>query len=98
MEGVGLDTRISPFFLNSGLGFGGSCFPKDVKALIGKAADVDYEPLLLKTVLLVNDHQPQMLLRLLKIHVPDLKASALPCWAWPSRTIQTISGSRVPYP
>ncbi|BAI62488.1 UDP-glucose 6-dehydrogenase [Methanocella paludicola SANAE] len=73
MEGVGLDARISPFFLNSGLGFGGSCFPKDVKALIGKAADVDYEPQLLKTVLLVNDHQPQMLLKLLKIHVPDLK-------------------------
>ncbi len=77
MEGVGLDARISPFFLNSGLGFGGSCFPKDVKALIGKAADVDYEPLLLKTVLLVNDHQPQMLLRLLKIHVPDLKGKRI---------------------
>ncbi len=77
MEGVGLDARISPFFLNSGLGFGGSCFPKDVKALIGKAADVDYEPQLLKTVLLVNDHQPQMLLRLLKIHVPDLKGKRI---------------------
>jgi UDPglucose 6-dehydrogenase len=73
MEGVGMDARISPFFLNSGLGFGGSCFPKDVKALIGKAADVDYEPILLKTVLLVNEHQPGMLLRLLKLHVPVLK-------------------------
>ncbi|HTY90339.1 MAG TPA: UDP-glucose/GDP-mannose dehydrogenase family protein [Methanocella sp.] len=73
MEGVGLDARISPYFLSSGLGFGGSCFPKDVKALIGKAAEVDYEPELLKTVLLVNEHQPQMLLRLLKIHVPDLR-------------------------
>jgi UDPglucose 6-dehydrogenase len=77
MEGVGLDARISPFFLNSGLGFGGSCFPKDVKALIGKAADVNYEPVLLKTVLLVNDHQPQMLLRLLKLHVPDLKGKRI---------------------
>lgn len=73
MEGVGLDARISPFFLNSGLGFGGSCFPKDVKALIGKASDVNYEPILLKTVLKVNDNQPDMLLRLLKKHVPDLK-------------------------
>ena len=45
MEGVGLDARISPHFLRSGLGFGGSCFPKDVKALIGKASEVDYEPL-----------------------------------------------------
>jgi UDPglucose 6-dehydrogenase len=77
MEGVGLDARISPFFLNSGLGFGGSCFPKDVKALIGKASDVSYEPVLLKTVLLVNDHQPQMLLRLLKLHVPDLKGKRI---------------------
>lgn len=77
MEGVGLDARISPFFLNSGLGFGGSCFPKDVKALIGKASDVDYEPVLLKTVLLVNDHQPQMLLRLLKLHAPDLKGKRI---------------------
>jgi UDPglucose 6-dehydrogenase len=77
MEGVGLDTRISPHFLNSGLGFGGSCFPKDVKALIGKAADVDYEPVLLKTVLKVNESQPEMLLRLLKKHVPDLKGKRI---------------------
>ncbi len=73
MEGVGLDARISPYFLNSGLGFGGSCFPKDVKALIGKASDISYEPILLKTVLKVNENQPEMLLRLLKKHVPDLK-------------------------
>ncbi len=73
MEGVGMDSRISPYFLNSGLGFGGSCFPKDVKALIGKASEIDYEPILLKTVLRVNEHQPAMLLRLLKKHVPDLK-------------------------
>ena len=34
MRGVGLDHRISPYFLNAGVGFGGSCFPKDVKSLI----------------------------------------------------------------
>ncbi|MDI6897552.1 UDP-glucose dehydrogenase family protein [Methanocella conradii] len=73
MEGVGLDARISPYFLNSGLGFGGSCFPKDVKALIGKASEIGYEPILLKTVLKVNDNQPHMLMSLLKKHVPDLK-------------------------
>jgi UDPglucose 6-dehydrogenase len=77
MEGVGLDARISPHFLNSGLGFGGSCFPKDVKALIGKASEVDYEPILLKTVLKVNDGQPGMLLRLLKKHVPDLRGKRI---------------------
>jgi len=73
MEGVGMDSRISPYFLNSGLGFGGSCFPKDVKALIGKASEIHYEPVLLKTVLRVNEDQPAMLIRLLKKHVPDLK-------------------------
>jgi UDPglucose 6-dehydrogenase len=77
MEGVGLDARISPHFLRSGLGFGGSCFPKDVKALIGKASEVDYEPLLLKTVLKVNDKQPEIALRLLKKHVPDLKGKKI---------------------
>ena len=77
MEGVGLDARISPFFLNSGLGFGGSCFPKDVKALIGKASEINYEPILLKTVLKVNDNQPDMLLALLKKHVPDLKGKRI---------------------
>ena len=77
MEGVGLDARIAPSFLNSGLGFGGSCFPKDVKALIGKASEVDYEPILLKTVLRVNDNQPGMLLALLKKHVRDLKGKRI---------------------
>ncbi len=77
MKGVGMDARISPQFLNSGLGFGGSCFPKDVKALIGKASEVDYEPVLLKTVLKVNDAQPDMLMQLLKKHVPDLKSKKI---------------------
>lgn len=77
MEGVGLDARISPHFLRSGLGFGGSCFPKDVKALIGKASECSYEPLLLKTVLEVNERQPAILLRLLKKHVPDLKGKKI---------------------
>ncbi|MGA9140321.1 MAG: UDP-glucose/GDP-mannose dehydrogenase family protein [Methanocella sp.] len=77
MEGVGLDTRISPHFLRSGLGFGGSCFPKDVKALVSKATEADYEPLLLKTVLKVNDRQPEIAIRLLKKHVPDLKGKKI---------------------
>ncbi|HEY3274024.1 MAG TPA: UDP-glucose/GDP-mannose dehydrogenase family protein [Methanocella sp.] len=77
MEGVGLDARISPHFLRSGLGFGGSCFPKDVKALIGKASEVDYEPLLLKTVLKVNDRQPEIAIGILKKHVPDLKGKKI---------------------
>ncbi|HMK45494.1 MAG TPA: UDP-glucose/GDP-mannose dehydrogenase family protein [Methanocella sp.] len=77
MEGVGLDARISPHFLRSGLGFGGSCFPKDVRALVGKASEVDYDPILLKTVLEVNERQPDIALKLLKKHVPDLKGKKI---------------------
>ena len=77
MEGVGMDQRISPHFLRSGLGFGGSCFPKDVKALVGKASEVGYEPILLKTVLEVNERQPAIALRLLESHVPDLRGKRI---------------------
>ncbi len=62
-KGVGLDHRISPSFLNAGPGFGGSCFPKDVKALIHKARDVGVEPTLLDAVLEVNARQPHVVLK-----------------------------------
>ena len=71
-EGVGLDHRISPYFFRSGLGFGGSCFPKDVKAIIRKAEEAGEEPILLKAVLEVNERQPVKLVELLKKHVPRL--------------------------
>lgn len=58
-KGVGLDHRISPSFLNAGPGFGGSCFPKDVMALVHKAKEVGVEPILLNSVLKVNELQPQ---------------------------------------
>jgi len=53
---LGLDSRICPRFLNAGLGYGGSCFPKDVKALIAFARD--YDPPLLEAVERVNELQP----------------------------------------
>jgi UDPglucose 6-dehydrogenase len=45
MKGVGMDTRISPHFLNAGVGFGGSCFPKDVSALINFAESSGEDPI-----------------------------------------------------
>ncbi len=66
MQAVGTDLRISPSFLNSGAGFGGSCFPKDVKALIGKAKDIGYDPLLLESVIEVNEQQPHRMVELLE--------------------------------
>ncbi|AEC51972.1 NDP-sugar dehydrogenase [Pyrococcus sp. NA2] len=72
-EGVGLDHRISPYFFKSGIGFGGSCFPKDVKALIKKAEEIGENPLILKAVIEVNERQPLKMIELLKKHVPELK-------------------------
>lgn len=73
MKAVGKDFRIGSHFLNSGAGFGGSCFPKDVKALIGKSKDIGYEPLLLESVMKVNDRQPGRMVALLKNELGDLK-------------------------
>ncbi len=65
-KGIGLDSRISPHFLKSGIGFGGSCFPKDVNAIVYKATELGINPRLLRAVLEVNRDQPLKLLELLE--------------------------------
>ena len=65
MKGVGLDSRIEPQFLNAGAGFGGSCFPKDVSALISLAEKTGDKPVLLKAVIDVNERQPYRMITLL---------------------------------
>jgi len=57
VRGMGLDSRINPAFLNPGLGFGGSCFPKDTYALIDIAHKAGYEFKILKSVVEVNEAQ-----------------------------------------
>jgi UDPglucose 6-dehydrogenase len=69
-KGVGLDKRINPHFMRAGIGFGGSCFPKDVNALIYKATELGYNPRLLRSVLDVNRDQPLKLLELLEKKAP----------------------------
>ncbi|TKX44657.1 UDP-glucose 6-dehydrogenase AglM [Halorubrum sp. ARQ200] len=69
MKAVGLDDRIGSAFLRSGVGWGGSCFPKDVAALIAAARATSYEPPLLNAAVDVNDRQPERLLALLDEHV-----------------------------
>ncbi|TYT60379.1 UDP-glucose 6-dehydrogenase AglM [Natrialba swarupiae] len=69
LEAVGLDDRISERFMRSGLGWGGSCFPKDVDALRAGAREQGYEPKLLDAVVTVNDAQPRRLVELLADHV-----------------------------
>ena len=65
-EGVGFDKRISPLFLNAGIGFGGSCFPKDVSALISKGKELGVKVSLLDSVMQVNDEQPKVFMDLIK--------------------------------
>lgn len=57
MRGIGSDSRIGPKFLFPGVGFGGSCFPKDVRALIHTAEESGYTPTILQEVMEVNEAQ-----------------------------------------
>jgi UDPglucose 6-dehydrogenase len=72
-SGVGLDHRINPAFFRTGIGFGGSCFPKDVRALIAGARNHGEDLQILHAALRVNEDQPLKLVRLLQEHIPDLK-------------------------
>lgn len=79
-QGIGMDPRISPKFLNPGCGYGGSCFPKDVQALQHIAQSHDYQPQLLQAVHQVNDHQKQILFQKLTRHLPDLQGKTIAIW------------------
>ncbi|WP_459880235.1 UDP-glucose 6-dehydrogenase AglM [Halorubrum gandharaense] len=68
-DAIGLDDRIGDRFLRSGVGWGGSCFPKDVDALRAAARAAGYEPRMLDAAVAVNDRQPERLLTLLDEHV-----------------------------
>ncbi len=68
-QGVGLDSRINPSFFRTGIGFGGSCFPKDVRALIAHAQNLGQEPRVLTAVMGTNDDQPGKMIDLLKRHM-----------------------------
>ena len=69
MDAVGLDDRIGAQFLRSGVGWGGSCFPKDVDAIRAAAREAGYEPPMLDAAVAVNDGQPERMLELLDSHV-----------------------------
>jgi UDPglucose 6-dehydrogenase len=61
-EGMGLDKRIGPSYLDAGIGYGGSCFPKDVKALAALAERFDYHPELLHAVMDINRDQRMLVI------------------------------------
>jgi len=72
-KAVGMDHRISPHFLDAGAGFGGSCFPKDVKALVSFSKNLGYRPSLLESVLEVNEGQAKRMVELARQELRSLK-------------------------
>jgi len=79
-RGIGSDSRIGSKFLYPGCGYGGSCFPKDVKALIKTAAENGYQMKLLEAVEAVNEKQKTILFDKLKNIFPDLKGTTVALW------------------
>ena len=80
-KGIGTDPRIGNRFLYAGCGYGGSCFPKDVKALVKTAADHGYPMRILQAVEEVNEQQKSILFRKLENYFKgDLKGKRIAVW------------------
>lgn len=80
-HGIGTDNRIGPRFLFPGIGYGGSCFPKDVKALINSAGEYGYNFSLIKAVHLVNEEQKIALVpKIEKYFGGDIKGKKFAVW------------------
>jgi len=80
-KGIGSDTRIGSKFLYSGCGYGGSCFPKDVKALIKSASDYGYSLEILTAVENVNNRQKEILFdKVYKYFDGNLKGKKIAMW------------------
>jgi UDPglucose 6-dehydrogenase len=80
-RGLGSDERIGRRFLFPGIGYGGSCFPKDVQALVQSSKDVDYEFRILNAVMEVNDHQKLHLVpKIRKYFKGNLKGKHFALW------------------
>ena len=80
MKGVGTDPRIGNQFLSPGLGFGGSCFPKDIKGLYYLAKDAGYDFELLKTVDQINDTQVAYLVEKVEKKYGSLQGKQIAIW------------------
>jgi UDPglucose 6-dehydrogenase len=72
-HGIGLDDRIGSRFLSAGIGWGGSCFPKDVAALRSIAREYDYEPVLLDAAVAVNERQRKQVIAKIQRDLHTLK-------------------------
>jgi UDPglucose 6-dehydrogenase len=79
-QAVGADRRIGSAFLFPGVGYGGSCFPKDVKALVRFASEKKYDFKILKAVESVNDQQKRLLVKKIEAHFGALKGRTIAVW------------------
>lgn len=79
-KGIGSDTRIGSKFLYPGCGYGGSCFPKDVKALVQTAEQNGYDMRVLKAVEEVNERQKSVLFEKLRRHYGNLQGKTIALW------------------
>jgi len=78
--GIGSDPRIGHAFIYPGVGYGGSCFPKDVKALRRSAVEVGYEESILTAVEDVNERQKTVLFQKIKRHFGSLRGKTIALW------------------
>jgi UDPglucose 6-dehydrogenase len=76
-QGIGADTRIGPRFLNPGIGYGGSCFPKDLLAFRAVARECGYDFRLLDEVIRINDEQRQRFIRKVRSALWTLRGKRL---------------------
>jgi UDPglucose 6-dehydrogenase len=79
-KAIGADRRIGTSFLFPGVGYGGSCFPKDTQALLKSAADKGYEFKILRAVEAVNDRQKERLVEKIGALFKDLKGRTIALW------------------
>ena len=80
-KGVGTDSRIGKRFLFPGIGYGGSCFPKDVQALAKSSSDADYDFKILKAVMEVNaDQKTRLIPRIKEYFKNNLKGKTIAVW------------------
>ena len=79
-KGIGLDRRIGRNFLNAGVGYGGSCFPKDVDAFVNIARDLGYEFKLLEEVQKINKNQKQRFVKKIQDHLWVVKNKNIAVW------------------
>lgn len=79
-RGIGADERIGYQFIYAGCGYGGSCFPKDIQALVQTAQSIDYDSRLLKAVQNVNEQQKKMLFKKLENTLGVMKGKTIAIW------------------